>query len=287
MKSQMRSVMPLPDSLAEALQGKDIVDEVLFNSERGQFEFAERVIVPAVYHIFLHPEDFERLESVVPAIQQECKESLNKRLRQLNRNRLGRKRIQYGIQAQDWEIRVFANYQSGFEPGSVKVASSLAPAQDREFVGAVTVRVKRPAGMKAAAGSGASTTSPNLDARETKKATETASATIATQRVWGTLSYRDDEGEKTFALVSATTVIGRGSVADVVIRNAREEVSRQHCRIRRDPSGDTFLSDLGSSNGTQLDGVRLASDSEIQLTDAASISLANGAVVLAFTRRNT
>jgi hypothetical protein len=286
LKSYMRSVMPLPDSLAEALQGKDIVDEVLFNSERGQFEFSERVIVPAVYHIFLHPEDFERLESIVPAIQQECKNGLNKRLRRLNRNRLGRKHIQYGIQAQDWEIRVFANYQDGVEAGSVKVASSLAPSEDREFVGAVTVRVKRPAGMKAAASSGAITTPPNLDARETKKATETRSTTTGTKRSWGTLSYRDDEGEKTFALVSATTVIGRGSAADVVIRNAREEVSRQHCRIRRDAAGSTFISDLGSANGTQLDNVRLDPNMETALPDTASISLANGAVVLNFARRN-
>jgi hypothetical protein len=277
--------MPLPDSLTEALQGKDIVDEVLFNCERGQFEFSERVIVPAVYHIFLHPEDFERLEAVVPAIQQECKDALNKRLRRLNRNRIGRKRVEYGIQAQDWEIRVFANYQEDAEPGSVKVASSLAPAEEREFVGAVTVRVKRPQGMKAAASSAPSTTSPNLDTRETKKASETPTAAADTQSAWATLNYRDDDGEKTFALVSASTIVGRGSAADVVIRNAREEVSRRHCRIRREAEGNAFMSDLSSANGTWVDGVRLEPKSEVVFRDGAAISLANGAAMLRFARQ--
>jgi hypothetical protein len=284
-----RSVTPLPQSVSETLQGRDIVDEVLHNSEQGQFEFSERVIVPAVYHIYLHPDDLDRLESIVPAIQEECKNGLNKRLKQLNRKRLGRKPVQYGIHAEDWEIRVLANYQDDAAPGSVKVVSSLAPAQDREFVGAVTVRVKRPAALaKAAASSGTAPTAPTLDSRETKKATQTepGNGTDAKAAVWGRLEYKDDAGEKNYELRSATTVIGRGSAVDVVIRNAGEEVSRQHCRIRREASGETFVSDLGSANGTLVDGVRLAPKKETALPPAAIISLANGAVILKFTRRD-
>ena len=137
-----RTVRPDKES-DESLHGTDIVEEILHNSEQGQFEFPERVIVPAVYHIYLHPEDLDRLRPVEAVIQEECKGGLNKRLRHLNRKRFGRTAVQYGIQADDWEIQVLADYHDDAATGSVKVVSSLAPAEESELVGTVTVRVKR------------------------------------------------------------------------------------------------------------------------------------------------
>lgn len=181
----------------ESLQGTDIVEEILHNSEQGQFEFTERVIVPAVYHIYLHPEDLDRLKPVERVIKDECKASLNKRLRQLNRKRFGRTPVQYGIQAQDWEIQVLADYHDDAAAGSVKVVSSLAPAEESDFVGTVTVRVKRKAPTKTPA-----TPTPTANARETKGGGETRKAADKApsepQPSWGTLSWRDDEGDKVF-----------------------------------------------------------------------------------------
>jgi pSer/pThr/pTyr-binding forkhead associated (FHA) protein len=73
---------------------------------------------------------------------------------------------------------------------------------------------------------------------------------------------------------------------DVVIRNASEDVSRRHCNIRLDASGKAWISDAGSSNGTQLGGVLLAPNIETELPDSARISLANGVVTMNFTRRS-
>ncbi len=73
---------------------------------------------------------------------------------------------------------------------------------------------------------------------------------------------------------------------DVIIRNATEDVSRKHCIVRLDPAGKAWLSDPGSSNGTMLDGVLLAPNTETALPHAARISLANGVVTLNFTRRS-
>jgi hypothetical protein len=251
------------------------VDEVLENSEVGQFEFSKKVIVPAVYHVFLHPDDLERLEPVVPVIEEECKDGLNRRLERLNRKRFGRKQ-RYGIQARDWEVRVFANHEPGAEPSSVKVVSRLAPSQDREFVGAVTVRVKRPTDKT----TGKTPTHPPeaFDGGATKKTREASPP-------WGTLTYKDDGGEKVFPLTGDATSIGRGSSMDLVIRNSSEDVSRRHCRIRRDADGQVLISDLKSSNGTSLNGAALPPNIETPLTDQSEIALANGVVVLKFDRR--
>ena len=285
------------DKDAEAgLQGTDIVEEILYNSEQGQFGFPERVIVPAVYHIYLHPEDLDRLKPVEAVILEECKSSLNKRLRHLNRKRFGRKSVQYGIQAQDWEIKVLADYHDDAAAGSVKVVSSLAPAEESELVGTVTVRVKRSPAVKTSVNpaGAAAAAQPTLardtkdarvtkDARETRRATE--KPTSQTQLAWGTLAWRDDEGDKTFQLVASAASIGRGSQMDVIIRNASEDVSRRHCSIRLGVDGKAWICDPGSSNGTMLDGAPLTPNTEVALSDAAHISLANGVVTLNFTRR--
>ena len=275
------------------LQGTDIVEEILYNSERGQFEFPERVIVPAVYHIYLHPEDIDRLKTVDAVIREECKNGLNKRLRHLNRKRFVRKSVQYGIQAQDWEIKTLADYHDDAAAGSVKVVSSLAPAEESELVGTVTVRVKRSPPVKSPTSPAAPVSATPLlvapetrDSRLTKEARETRKTPAQPQLAWGALSWRDDEGEKTFQLVESTASIGRGSQMDVIIRNASEDVSRKHCSVRLDPAGKAWISDPGSSNGTLLDGALLAANTEIALSDSSLISLANGVVTLNFTRRS-
>jgi hypothetical protein len=288
-----RTVRPDKESDA-SLQGTDIVEEILYNSEQGQFGFAERVIVPAVYHIYLHPEDLDRLRPVVRVIREECKGGLNKRLRQLNRKRFGRTPVQYGIQASDWDIQVLADYHDDAVTGSVKVVSSLAPAEESDLVGTVTVRVKRKPAAIAPTGSAAVVatqvaTQPSADARETNGARETRRApdpaATETQSAWGTLSWRDDEGDKVFPLRAPVASIGRGSQMDVIVRNASEDVSRRHCVVRIDAAGKAWISDAGSSNGTLLDGVSLTPNMETELPDASRISMANGVVTLTFTRR--
>jgi hypothetical protein len=269
--------------LDASLQGTDIVEAILDNSEQGQFEFPERVIVPAVYHIYLHSEDLDRLKPIEAIILEECKGSLNQRLRNLNRKRFGRKSVQHGIQAQDWEIKLLADHHDDAAPGAVKVVSSLAPAEESDLVGTVTVRVRRSAVAKSSASPvpAPETKDPQVtkDGRETRK-------TPQTELAWGTLAWRDDEGEKTFELRAPTASVGRGSQMDVVIRNASEAISRKHCTIRLDESGKAWISDPGSSNGTMLDGVLLVPNTEIALPDASRISLANGVITMNFTRRS-
>ena len=66
--------------------------------------------------------------------------------------------------------------------------------------------------------------------------------------------FRSDGEKRSFSIVRDMTVIGRREDCD--LRIPLGEVSRKHCRLVRD--GDTLkLEDLGSSNGTLLNGQRV------------------------------
>lgn len=86
-----------------------------------------------------------------------------------------------------------------------------------------------------------------------------------------------DDG-RAFDLVSAVTRIGRSREADLRLDDSA--VSRQHAEIRRDTDGSHVLVDLGSTNGTELDGEKITS---ARLSDGARFSI--GATTLTYRAR--
>jgi pSer/pThr/pTyr-binding forkhead associated (FHA) protein len=65
------------------------------------------------------------------------------------------------------------------------------------------------------------------------------------------------------------TLIGRDEGCDILIADV--EISRQHARITRTPRG-YVLEDLGSTNGTYLDGQRVTAPHLLQPGDRISLS---------------
>lgn len=63
-------------------------------------------------------------------------------------------------------------------------------------------------------------------------------------------------------------VIGRGVECDVVIKDLK--ASRKHCRLVRRKEG-FLLEDLGSKNGTYVDGERIKAPMAIRLDQAFKI----------------
>jgi pSer/pThr/pTyr-binding forkhead associated (FHA) protein len=70
-----------------------------------------------------------------------------------------------------------------------------------------------------------------------------------------------------YVLDTERVTIGRQSSCSIVIRDTN--VSREHVQLRRRPSGWT-LRDIGSTNGTKLNGVRVEGEQ----------MLANGDVIM-------
>lgn len=63
------------------------------------------------------------------------------------------------------------------------------------------------------------------------------------------------EGDQRAFPVSRARIIGREEDCDMRIPVA--EVSREHCRVEPSPNGGLSVEDLGSSNGTFINGLRV------------------------------
>src|ERR671934_2652456 len=118
---------------------------------------------------------------------------------------------------------------------------------------------------------------------QTARAAEAAPGTV-----YARLAYTDDDGPHSVEVVKDSIVIGRGGIAyrvDVRV-NCAVDVSREHLRIRRDPSsGRFFVTDLSTLGTTidghpipkgyeEKDGVRRENGVETPLGDSARIGLA-------------
>lgn len=87
----------------------------------------------------------------------------------------------------------------------------------------------------------------------------------------------DVDGRR-YQLTGSVTVLGRGSEADIVVDDPG--VSRRHVEIRLD-GGSAVLRDLGSTNGTFVDGDRA---STAHLVDGSTITI--GRTRIRFTSRS-
>ncbi|MGD8604856.1 MAG: FHA domain-containing protein, partial [Anaerolineales bacterium] len=84
------------------------------------------------------------------------------------------------------------------------------------------------------------------------------------QRSWQLVS----ESGEIVPLKLGPNPIGRASSNAVTIRSGK--ISRWHAEIHLDAQGGTIM-DLGSTNGTYLDGVRLVPKQHTPITDGAKI----------------
>jgi len=80
--------------------------------------------------------------------------------------------------------------------------------------------------------------------------------------------FRSDGERRSFSITRSITVVGRREDCD--LRIPLGEVSRKHCRVVLD--GDSLrLEDLGSSNGTYHNGVRVEKDADLQAGDSIQV----------------
>ncbi|MDX1416780.1 MAG: FHA domain-containing protein [Candidatus Promineifilaceae bacterium] len=86
---------------------------------------------------------------------------------------------------------------------------------------------------------------------------------------------RGPEPGKVYSLSSVSVTIGRDPMADITITDP--EVSRQHVRLTSTPAGYS-IQDLGSTNGTYIDGQRLSGD-PVELVVGQIITMGTGVAI--------
>lgn len=247
------------------ITGDDIIAEILRNAEQGVFKIRYTVVLPSIYRVYLHPSDFDTIKPVLNALTAEVRSALIEHTEELNRSSgpssiaktLGfdsGKHIKYKILDPDWTIEFHPDIEGRLGRGDIEIYSELASAERPEFgEGEMTRHVTK----RLASGS---TSSERLTSPEVT----TAAQTRGESTVFAYIRYEDEAGSKEFPVTKNQIVIGRGGKSfwvDLKL-NGPADVSREHCRIRRDPAtGRFFLSDV-SQFGTTIDGKPIATSRE-------------------------
>lgn len=218
----------------------------------------------SVYHVYLHPRDFEVVEGVVPRMVEQVQRALTADVEAVNL-RLGRRRHAWlarlaggaapdlapiEIPAAGWEIHVQPDLDGEIEPGQLGIVSTLCLQGTVEYAGTPTSRI-----VKSVVSAGGRTATIS-HVPVSVSAPAGGATTDAAERA--RLTYEDDQGRHVFSVRKDTLSVGRGGSSawvDVQVFTTAK-VSREHFRVRRDESGRFFIQDV-SSWGTSVDGQAL------------------------------
>jgi hypothetical protein len=260
-----------------ALGGKTIIDQVLRNAEAGKFELGYTVLVPCVFNLYLHPEDYSRLSGVFPHIREDARRALQDRIAQLN-NRSSHGGVfrsrkpetkEYKIAGSDFVFEFFSDDDGSVPPGDVEIHSELAETPRPGFHGVRTTLLDREPSISTGRIDSAA---PFRERENQARATDEQNA----ERIYAEIRYEDDSGPQIYFVTQDETSIGRGGdgrIVDLALYSD-DEISREHLRIRRDPVRNRFFIVDCSMNGTVVDGHKLVRDIEETLPPKATIALA-------------
>jgi FHA domain-containing protein len=275
------------------IQGDDLVGEVLRNMEEGLFRIRRKTLVPSIYRIYLNSEDYEPFREVVPFIAGEIRQALDDRLAAWNGShrkftssileKIGVGEAvgptEYVRVADNWTVEIYPDLDGKLQAGEIEVYSELGAPQKPDYGGgSLTRRIfpKRPEAASPDApdpslpGSSPTDSTAGLQEDVTQKEDGTKGHAFAYIR------YADQNGQQSFEVTRNQVVIGRGGRSywvDLKLETL-PDVSREHCRIRRDPETGRFTIEDVSQFGTAVDGKPVGRNGGADLPARATISLA-------------
>lgn len=240
---------------------REIILEIVRNMREGLEPLHYSTLPPAIFHVYLHADDLERLRPIGPRIVDEARRALDAEVERLNRASLGERlklmrRSDPKIAPPDggWQIYLLENTDDDTQAGDIVINSELAlPGKADIGAGSMTKRIatRRMGGTESAA----------------KQSYEPAAPQPAAPQATGgvaVIEYDDNGGHKTFVMNKDEIVVGRGGRdywTDLKL-DTLPDVSREHFRLRRDPAtGQFFLKDL-SRLGTTINGEKAPSSIE-------------------------
>ncbi len=235
---------------------KAVRDELMLNLYPLPFS----TIAPAIYHVYLHPDDFNAIDGVAPRIVAQIQQALTAEVEKVNHGLarstrrvltrlLDREELQpIELPSAGWEIHLCADRNGELERGQLGIVSTLAMPAPAEYAGTPTTRI-----VRSVVGSGRRTTSVTEGAQLRRRLPVPATAPRRRAamdprdtRERARLTYEDEQGPHVFVMRKDAVSIGRGGSSawvDVQIA-ASSKVSREHLRLRLDASGRFFIQDV-------------------------------------------
>src|ERR1700691_3789335 len=271
------------------LQGDDLIGEVLRNMEEGLFRIRRKTLVPAIYRIYLSTDDYEPFRDVVPFIAGEIRTALDERLASWNRSprKLASSLLQkigageaaapteYVRVSDTWTVEIYPDLDGQLQPREIEVHSELGAPQKAEYgAGSLTRRIIAKKGEPAV--DPAPTVATAAPQPTSEKQVETDKIEQTKGLALAYLRYADQHGQQTFEVTKNQVVIGRGGRSywvDVRL-DTLPDVSREHCRIRRDGETGRFTIEDVSQFGTAVNGKPVGQNASAELPRRATISLA-------------
>jgi hypothetical protein len=231
---------------------------VLENMRQNLEQLKYSTLAPSRYIVYLHADEYSRMEGIFPILQAETARALSEELELLNRRPEVIRRVNQLLRRTDttvqnpggeWQIEFFRDPDGELAPGDILVDSELViPGRPELGVGERTRKVTT------------TRSGERTNVREQPARPVAGSAVPApVPAVCARLRFEDNSGPHTFDVTRDSITVGRGGVAyhvDVKV-DASADVSREHLRIRRDPQTNTFFVIDLSSLGTTINGRRL------------------------------
>jgi hypothetical protein len=286
--------VPPPAARPGRRPAADLIELVVEHMAQNLEPLKYSILAPSRYLVYMHADEFARLEGILGIIQQQTIRALNEKLADLN---LGSGLSRYTPRVfrasappvenpADWHVEFLADADGDLAPGAVLITSELLlPASPELALGSRTKRI-------ATVYTGARSTTREIQtvAADTPALITAGTAPAAEpMRALARLSYDDEAGTHEYAVVKVSVSIGRGGLTypvDIRIVSS-PDVSREHARIRHDAEAGRFclidLSTLGTTVDGQpvprgfdeIDGSKRENGVEIALPDRARIGLAN------------
>jgi hypothetical protein len=207
------------------------------------------------------------------------------------------------VRASDaWTVEIYPDLDGKLQRGEIEVYSDLGAPQKAEYgAGSLTRRIfpkgveapveAPPAPAEPAPEPEIPDSAPTLAADSAPTvatlrppATSDANEIVAEKedddgtkgRAFAYIRYADQQGPKTFEVTKSQMVIGRGGRSywvDLKLETL-PDVSREHCRIRRDAETGRFTIEDVSQFGTAVNGKPVGQNATAELPRRATISLA-------------
>jgi pSer/pThr/pTyr-binding forkhead associated (FHA) protein len=247
--------------------------------------------------VYLNPAEYSRIEGLIPILQEQTFRALTEELDALNRPSLLRKYTERIFRQADvpvqsaagqWHVEFIPDPDGDVAEGDILIVSELAlPTSPELGAGGRTRRIATVHSSQRTTTKAQTITDAHAPASPTGQPRSGGSASAS--RVFARIEYDDNAGHHSYDAMKDSITIGRGGITyPVDIRIVSSvDVSREHARIRRDPTtGRFFLIDLSSLGTTlngrhvprgydEVDGTKRENGTETPLPNHARIGLAD------------